>query len=706
MLAGALLAALSLGALDSPLDATAPSPDAGVDAAPSQGETIVTASREPRPAAQEGRAVNVITPEDLSRRPPPTTPLALRDEEGVFLQRTNTGGGAPIIRGLYGQQVLVMVDGVRLNNATTRAGPNQSLNTVDPFWVEQIEILRGTGSVLYGSDAIGGVVNVITPSPRFEQELAPVAEGRLLAGTADSSLQGHLRGGISLHDTALLAGFTGRNFNDVYAGARAGLERYTAYHEYDAAAVVRQRLAPGALVTLDYEAVRQADAPRTDLSYPGSFRMLSAQERDLAHARADLANVGPFRVQADVSAQRQAERLESFKVASNLIKRDDASVWSFGARVEASAAPQFGALGRLNLVLGADGAVDRVESGYSEGPLDGSGAFEAFPEQARYAEPCSQLSGGAFAFALAETPLATFRGGARAQLSRARLPNDDRLTSLFGAPASPAANVVTSGFAGELGVEREIGPWLTVLANATSGFRAPNLDDYLRLGPEGPGFIIPSRSLRPEQSYSGEVGFRAHGGDAAIQAFYAFTRIDGLVGGVPTTVGGAPTTPDGLPYLMRQNSDRAYLHAVDGAASLRLPANLALAATFSVVYSEQVRQGIREPLTRTPPPNGTVSLTYQPRDGLFVETDIRWAAPQHRLSEADRRDIRICPQVPGTCSGTPGFVALFVRGGWRIDSHLALTFAAQNLSNATYRYHGSGVDEPGLSVVLGAEGKL
>ena len=93
---------------------------------------------------------------------PRTTPEALMGMNGVFVQKTNHGGGSPFVRGLTGNQTLILVDGIRLNNSTFRYGPNQYLNTIDAYTIQRIEVAKGTGSVQYGTDAIGGVVHIIT----------------------------------------------------------------------------------------------------------------------------------------------------------------------------------------------------------------------------------------------------------------------------------------------------------------------------------------------------------------------------------------------------------------------------------------------------------------------------------------------------------------------------------------------------------------
>ena len=128
-------------------------------------EMAVTGTRIQKDTYETPRAMSVATKEEIRRRSPVTADAILREETGVQLQKTTYGQGSPIIRGLTGYHTLIMIDGVRLNNSTFRSGPNQYMATVDPGYVERIELVRGPGSVLYGSSAMGGVINVITHVP-------------------------------------------------------------------------------------------------------------------------------------------------------------------------------------------------------------------------------------------------------------------------------------------------------------------------------------------------------------------------------------------------------------------------------------------------------------------------------------------------------------------------------------------------------------
>jgi len=120
-------------------------------------ELVISAHRQLSNKFDRPEAIYILGGEALSTNTPMSLAHAMSQMPGVWMQKTNHGGGSPFLRGLTGYQTLILIDGIRFNNSTFRSGPNQYLNTIDPYTLERIEILRGQGSVQYGSDAIGGV---------------------------------------------------------------------------------------------------------------------------------------------------------------------------------------------------------------------------------------------------------------------------------------------------------------------------------------------------------------------------------------------------------------------------------------------------------------------------------------------------------------------------------------------------------------------
>ena len=135
-----------------------------------------------------------VTSNDVIFRNPQTAADLLESSGQVYVQRSQLGGGSPMIRGFSTNRLLIAVDGVRFNNAIFRGGNVQNVISIDPFAVDRTEVILGPGSVVYGSDAIGGVMNFYTQKPRFSfkegLELTGSATGRY--ASANNEFTGHL----------------------------------------------------------------------------------------------------------------------------------------------------------------------------------------------------------------------------------------------------------------------------------------------------------------------------------------------------------------------------------------------------------------------------------------------------------------------------------------------------------------------------------
>ena len=186
-------------------------------------EVVVSSQRKSTALLQVPYLVEKTSAKTISTYQPRTTPEALIGLNGVFVQKTNHGGGSPFVRGLTGNQVLMLVDGIRLNNSTFRYGPNQYLNTIDPFSIGHIEVAKGTGSVQYGSDALGGVIQVFSKEPEFSKGKASWSGnvlGKWMSGGMEKT--GHADMNYSGEKMAAQVGLTYRDFGDLIGGDTTG----------------------------------------------------------------------------------------------------------------------------------------------------------------------------------------------------------------------------------------------------------------------------------------------------------------------------------------------------------------------------------------------------------------------------------------------------------------------------------------------------
>ncbi|HWR53800.1 MAG TPA: TonB-dependent receptor plug domain-containing protein, partial [Bryobacteraceae bacterium] len=171
--------------------------------------------------------------EDIRKRPVATLGEAFAAEPGVMVQQSTTGQVSPFLRGLTGYQVLNLVDGIRFNNSTFRSGPNQYLAFIEPNQAQRVEALLGPSGAQYGSDSLGGTINVITSEPIFSSDdhrWATHGDAFFGGASADLSGFGNARFSVSSDRLFWLVGASGRKHNDLRSGS--GHDSRNAFHRF------------------------------------------------------------------------------------------------------------------------------------------------------------------------------------------------------------------------------------------------------------------------------------------------------------------------------------------------------------------------------------------------------------------------------------------------------------------------------------------
>ena len=238
--------------------------------------------------------------------------------------------------------------------------------------------------------------------------------------------------------------------------------------------------------------------------------------------------------------------------------------------------------------------------------------------------------------------------------------------------------------------------WIT---NVDQGFRAPNLDDLTSRQATGAGQQYENPGLRPERALSVETGFKIERRRLELQMFGFQSRIEHMITRVAMhrdlcppedKVCGAAV----YNVTLMNATDTSVLRGVDGALRLFMPGGFGMRATVAYTWGEGPNLApdaavARVPLSRVPPLNGTVEVSWRHRLGFFASTAMRWARPQTRLTETDANDQRI------PMGGTPGFAVLDVRAGYRLQPRALVVLNLENVTNAAYRYHGSSINGPG-----------
>lgn len=647
--------------------------------------------------------------EGNSRR---TLPEALQFIPGVLVQKTTHGHGSPFIRGFTGRQNLLLVDGVRLNNSLTRGGPVQYWNTVDPYSIDRLELIKSQGSVLYGSDAVGGTLNAFTLGSGFMD----FAEGEVFhygsayyeyRSNGEGSHIGRVQSGFGVGGKyGVMLGVTGKDFGDIQDSA-VGLMRNTGYPEQDLDLKIGVALSPETTMTFLHQRVNQDDVWRWHstvynpgwqhsghVATPGQFlARVYDQERTLTYLRfegspSDLAWLN--RWSATVSYQTGYDTESQDRSRTGRVDRryQIAEIDTLGLDL-AFESP----LANGRVVYGLDYYHDTIDSaGYRDRgvglvhdpsfrPVADDSTYDLFGVYAQYAwnpvEALEVTAGGRFTHA-------------RAELGRYYDPGTGM--DAFGLSRD------WNDFSGSLRALWTINDCWSIYGGASQAFRAPNLNDLSgnvtsRSGIASQGAV----DVNPEEFLTFELGTRYLQDDFSMSAAVFYTDVDGAITSVPTAAGSNTS--------VATNAQDGYVYGVELEGAWELAPGWLL--TGFAAWQDG-RQEIRafvggpsgsEPLSRLLPLTGSMALRWTHASGKWwVEGRVLAAAEANRLSTADQGDTQRIP-----VGGTPGYVAWMLHGGWRANEHLELTCGLENLTDEDYRNHGSGQNEPGLNAIVGAK---
>ncbi len=662
----------------------APLPSAAQTSEPVTIEEIqVTASRRPIEVRNVSAALSIITSDEI--RAVKLTTDALATQTGVFLQQTTPGQGAAIIRGLKGSEILHLVDGMRLNNAIFRNAPTQYLALVSPGTVERMEVVRGAPASLYGSDAVGGVVQVLSRLPKFDG--SETEYRRAVFARFDSAEIGRAMHASFDAGNRNLAGLISFDYLETGnrrtgSGIRVGP---TGYVSKGARLAVSSTPDENRSWLFDFQFARQPATPRIDELVPGfgqtepssSEFWFAPNERLFAHVRHNRAD-GLW--SADWNIDFGWQRIVDDRVTRHFgstIRNNEANRSDLiGLAVNASKDIWQG-----YWVIGAEYYHDTVSSQRFEEDLStglSSSTQSRFPDN-------SKISQAALFANLRQ------RIGERHSLSGGlRLSAVD--IDLTQTSVSSAAALNLTDISADIGWIFGLSERSQIVANIAHGFRAPNIFDMGTLG-ERPGnrFNIPNPTLDSEHVTQFDDGIRTTADRSRAELVVYWLQYKDRITSVLTGV----QTPDGRDIVQSQNLARADIWGIEASAVIKFHDNLVLDAHVNFTHGEEKESGSPVvPADRIPPINGRLSLRYKPGGSFTIEPFIVFADSQSRLSPRDIRDVRINP------NGTSGWLTANVRASWQPHERWTISAGLENLFDEQYRHHGSGIDAVGRNLTV------
>ncbi len=638
----------------------------------------VTASKTATATNDSASAVSVVTRDEIKNKPNTLLPDLLRQESGVYIQQTTPGQAVPIIRGLKGSGNVHLVDGMRLNTAFFRNAPNQYLALVDSFMTSQIEVVRGPSSVLYGGDALGGVVNVLTHTPEFYSSEWAI-NGQLYSSwdSADEKWISHVGADFGNNKIASTFGLSYQDIGQRETGAGQTIPS-TAYTSRSFNNKWVFNTSDMTHWVFDIQYTHQPATPRVDNLVAGFGEtepeslvyLFRPNERQFAHLKYTSASPTRWYDMANyhLAFQKITDNRYSQPLSGDRTDTEQNHSDLLTFQVDWNKAVSDTSL----LVYGFETYLDTISSDRQRVTSDGVDV----PRDPRYPDQSSMRQVAIFADWHQYMGDHEFTTGLRfsdydIDLNSPNISDDQlNLTDLTWHAS-----------------------WLyklndndRVFINIGRGFRPPNIFDLGQVGERsGNRFNVINPNLEPESVISFDLGFKhaGNGWQAELVAFVA--RYQDVI----TSVETGEITADGLAVVQSQNINEVDTYGIEGELNYYFDNGGHLFANVTYTHgTEETIEG-EGPADRIPPTFGVVGYQQDLNEQWNVRSQIRFANTQDRLSTRDLTDPRINP------FGTGGFVVYDTHFSWQQSINSQVRLGIENMFNKKYREHASGLDAPG-----------
>lgn len=702
-------------------------------------EVVVSSSRFEEKRRDVPQQIQVLKAKDIAFMNQQNLGDVLQNSGNVYVQKSQQGGGSPILRGFEANKVLMVIDGVRMNNAIYRGGHLQNIITVDNTVLDKVEVVFGAGSVVYGSDALGGVMHFYTKNPILSgtEKLLVKANAFVRTSTANEEKTAHVNLNLGWNRLASFTAVTVSDFGDLMQGANrnpfygnwgsrefyaeringtdsmmlnsnSNLQKQSGYRQMDVLQKLLFKQNNKMSHVLNIQFSTSGDVPRydrlttlsgsgkpsnTEWYYGPQNRLMTAYSLILSgfnmmydQARITLAwqSIEESRHDRRFGNTNRNHRVENVEVLTwnaDFSKKAGKSEWRYGLDAAYNAVQSKGT--RENIVTGVNSALD---SRYPDGGSNMQSVAAYITHSYEYSNRL------------------IFNEGLR--LSNVSLYSRFNDTTFF---PFPFKDVTQSNMAlnGSLGLVYMPGREWRLTALLNSGFRAPNVDDLSKVFESVPGnVVVPNPGLKPEYTYTAELGMSKtieKSTTIGATAFYTIYK-DAI-----TTKTGRFKGSDSVLYngvlsrvTMNVNALEAYIYGWQAFLTSDITGRLSVNTTLNFTYGRIKTDSSEYPLDHIPPMYGRTGLTLK-LNKLRTEFYMMYSAWK------ELKDYNMFGEdnfAYATPNGMPSWYTLNLRTAWYFHKNLSAQLALENILDQNYRQFGSNISAAGRNLVLTLRGSF
>lgn len=684
--------------------------------------------------------INKISLQDIKLTMPQTSADMLQKNANILVQKSQSGGGSPIIRGFEANKILLVVDGVRMNNAIYRSGHLQNAITVDANILQNTDVFYGPGSVIYGSDALGGVIHFHTKNPEFSTDstLAASAHAMARAGTANGEQSYHVDFNLGSKKLASLSSITFSSFGDFKMGKNrthgysdfGKIKEYTettedgdivvtnenentmprtGYQQLDILQKLSYQIKEGLNIGMNLQYSTSTKINRFDKLNEyrnGALRFsewhYGPQNRLLTSLKLENKNKTKFSDYYTLIAAFQRideDRISrSFGSASRFTEMEDVFVYSLNADF----------LKKLSnkevLYYGAEVTHNQVNSiATEENTLTGI----KNPTQTRYPGGENRITSLALYTTIDKkiTKNVIVNLGARyshfinySELSDSTFTNFPFKTIDFN----------TGALSGSFSVKYEEKNGTRIELIGSSGFRAPNVDDYGKVFERNGDLVVPNNNLKPEFVYTGELNISKKW--IKKEREYLHLKAAGFYTALTNTLvlnnyqlNGNDSViyrGDKVNLVSNQNISSAVIYGASFDMRISFTSYLKLIGAINYTMGQNITDDT--PLSHIPPIFGRLALNYTSK-----KVQLQFASQFNGTKKIEEFGTDGADNAEeATVDGSPAWSTFNLYATYKITPALSIQLGVENILDTHYKQFASGVSALGRNFTFALRGNF
>ncbi len=700
------------------------------------GEIVISANKFAERKRNVNQKVDIITAKAIAAANAQNTGDLLINTGNVFVQKSQQGGSSPVLRGFEASRVLLVIDGIRMNNAIYRAGHLQNVITVDQNMLERVEVLYGPASTLYGSDALGGVIHLRTKSPQLslEKKLKTTGSAFSRFSSANHEKTVHFNMSIGGNKFAWLQAYTHSYFGDLkmgndypddypgfgkrsqYIASINGIDsivnnkddrvqKFSGYKQWDITQKFLFKQNEKIVHSLNLQMSNSSDVPRYDRLQDirnGRLRFAEwyygPQTRWLAAYELNISSAGFFnQLRANVHYQnleesrnqREYRRYDRF---DNRSEKINILGFIFDARKKWN---------NHEITIGADGQLNDVISKANRTDLTNNNITAL---DTRYPNGENKMNYfGLYAQHLLKLKEGKIIINDGIRVNGVFLNSNIADNSFFNLPFT---KITQNNFAvtGNLGMVYLPADDFRVVIGLSSGFRNPNIDDLARVFESSTSLkrvVIPNADIKPEYTYNAEIGItQMISGKIKFDITGFYTLFKNAIGLAPFQLNGQ----DSIIYsgvlsavYANRNVKKAHTYGFNINLKIDFTKQFSFFGTVTHTYGRfKNSNGNKIPQDHIPPVYGKTSLNFN-HEKFSTEGFVLFNGWKRiKNYNPDGEDN----QQYATPAGMPSWFTLNWRNSFNISKKTQLQFAIENILDRNYRYFASGFSSPGRNYVF------